>query len=263
MDCREYINSYLSADADRELSPQEAREASQHLVICRGCAERLASERAFKSFVRRRIQIVSTPAGIRQRIAGEVDRSGQSGLGGRIRTLRPAVRWAPVAIAAVLLVIILFARSSQKAEVPAFDQAVDSYSAMQNNFVPTVSAESGTKLGDHYNDWISHELGMPLKAWNFDKLGYHFVGGRADQLPDGRRVVYTVYSGPEGKIVCAFERAVNFPIPPGGETVNRVHHFYRYKGMSLCLTVMPNMVCILTCRMPLDDFIHAIKQVES
>jgi anti-sigma factor RsiW len=261
VDCKEYSEKYLSADADRELNPEEAREASQHLVICPDCTQRLASERELKSFLRKRIPIVSTPVDVRQRINAELDRSAPSRFGSRM--VRPALRWAPAAIAAVLLVIILFARSSQKPEIPAFDQAVASYSAMQSDFVPTVSAESGIKLGPHYNDWLSHQVGMPLMAWNFDKLGYHFVGGRSEQLPDGRPVVYTMYAGPDGKIVCAFQRSANFPIPPGGETVNRVHHFYRYKGMSVCLTVAGDMVCILTCRMPLDDFIHTIKQVES
>jgi len=263
VDCTEYIAKFLGADADGELSGAEAQAVSQHLATCPACADRLASERALKAFLRQRISIVSTPAAVRRQIIDELDRSERSRLADWVRALAPAMRWAPAAIAAVLVVIVLFARFSRTPEVPAFDQAVASYAAFQNQFVPTVSADSGAALGPQYNEWISKQIGMPLSAWNFDKLGYRFVGGRLSRLPDGRPVVYTMYSGADGKIVCAFQRSADFPVPPGGQTVNNVSHFYRYKGMSVCLTVAGDMVCILTCKMPLDDFIRTIKQVES
>jgi anti-sigma factor RsiW len=262
VDCKEYIETLLTADTDGELTVEEAKAASEHLVICPECTQRLASERTLKAFVRRRIPIVATPENVRRQINSELDRPVAPRSGARLQMIRPAMRWAPMAIAAVLLVIILFARSSQKAEIPAFNQAVASYVAMQENFLPTVSPQSGTTLGQHYNEWLTQQIGMPLRAWPFDKIGYQFVGGKTGHLPDGRPIVYTVYSGPEGEIICGYHRDPHFVVPPGGQTVS-VHHFYRYKGMSICLSVEGDMLCILTSRMPLDDFIRAIKQVEA
>ena len=259
MDCQEYIEHFLSADADGELSAEEAQAVSQHLAGCPNCAARLASERAFKTFLRKRVPILATPADVRRQIAAELDRSAWSRFGHRLRAFAPALRWAPAAIAAVLIVIVLLSRQSQTPTVPAFDQAIASFTTFQNKFAPNVSADSAASLEQRYKEW----LGIPVSVWNLDKLGYQLVGGRADRLPDGRPVVYTLYTGPDGQIVCAFQRFAHFAVPPGGQTVNRVHHFYRYKGMSVCLTTEGEMVCILTSRMPLADFIRTIKQVES
>ncbi len=258
MDCQEYIEHFLSADADSELSAEEVQAVSQHLAGCPNCAARLASERALKAALRKRVPIVSTPANVRRHIAAQLDRSAQPRLGERIRAFTPVLRWAPAAIAAVLIVIVLLSRHSRTPTVPAFDQAVASFTTFQSKFVPNVSADSAASLGQRYSEWI----GVPVSVWNFDKLGYRLVGGRADRLPDGRPVVYTLHTGPNGRIVCAFQRLSHFAVPPGGQTVNRVHHFYRYKGMSVCLTTEGDMVCILTSRMPLADFIRTIKQVE-
>jgi len=262
VDCKEYIETLLAADADGELTVDEAQAASQHVVICPECAQRLASERTLKSFVRRRLAIVATPAEVRRQIGAELDLVAKPQRAEQTRTLRPALRWAPLAIAAVLLVIILFARSSQKPRIPAFNQAIDNYSSIESKFIPTVSAESGVTLGPHYNEWLSQQMGTPLAAWDFDKIGYRFVGGQSGRLPNGHPIVYTVYSGPKGNIVCGYHQEANFVVPPGGQTIG-IHHFYRYKGMSICLSIMGDMLCILTSRMPLDDFIHAIKEVES
>lgn len=259
MDCQEYIEHFLSVDADGELSAEEAQAVSQHLAGCPNCAARLASERAFKAFLRRRLPIVAIPADLRRQIVADLDRSAWPRRGGWLRAFAPALRWAPLAIAAVLLVIVLFTRHSQTPVVPAFDEAVASFTTFQSKFVPNVSANSAASLGRHYSEWI----GVPVSVWNFDKLGYRLVGSRVDRLRDGQPVAYTLYTSPNGQIVCAFQRFADFPVPPGGQTVNRVHHFYRYKGMSVCLTIEGDMVCILTCRMPLADFIRAIKQVES
>lgn len=259
VDCQEYIERFLSADADGELSAEEAQAVSQHLAGCPNCPARLASERAFKATLRKRVPIVSTPADVRRHIAAELQRSAGSPLGERIRAFTPVLRWAPLAVAAVLLVIVLFTRHAQTPTVAAFDEAIASFTTFQNEFVPNVSADSAAALGKRYSEWI----GVPVSVWNLDKLGYRLVGGRAERLPDGRAVVYTLYTGPNGQIVCAFQRFAGFPVPPGGQTVNRVHHFYRYKGMSVCLTTEGDMVCILTSRMPLADFIRTIKQVES
>ena len=266
MDCQEYIERFLSADVDGELSAEEASAVSQHLAGCPNCATRLASEREFKAFLRKRVPITSAPDDVRRRIVAELDRSASPSFADRIRALTPVLRWAPAAIAAVLIVMVVLSRFSQTPAVPAFDEAIASFTAFQGKFVPNVSANPSLALGQpghHYDEWIREQIGVSVSAWNFDKLGYRFVGGRADRSWDGRAVVYTLYKGPNGQIVCAFQRFANFPVPPGGQTVNRVHHFYRYKGMSVCLTIEGDMVCILTCRMPLDDFIHAIKQVES
>lgn len=263
MDCQEYIESFLSAHADGELSADEARDVSRHLAGCANCSARLASERALKAALRKRVPIVSTPAGVRREIAADLQRSARPSISDRIRAFTPVLRWAPAAIAAVLIVIAFVGRYSQTPAIPAFDHAIAGYDAMQKTFAPSVPPESGMAFAYPNSEWISKQIGVTVSAWNFDKAGYRFVGSRAARLADGRPVVYTLYKGPKGQIVCSFQRSSGFPIPPGGETVNNVHHFYRYKDMSVCLTAHGAMVCILISRMPMADFIRTIKQVES
>jgi hypothetical protein len=83
MNCGEYIDRFLSADADGQLTAQERHLVEEHLRACQRCRALLDQELALKASIRRHMGTVRTPADTRLRIRaalGEVDeqRSGRT-----------------------------------------------------------------------------------------------------------------------------------------------------------------------------------------
>src|SRR5277367_3383332 len=68
MDCNEYIESYLSAHADGELTPEQVRDAETHVAGCPRCTAELEGERALKALIREHIGVKPIPAPIDERI---------------------------------------------------------------------------------------------------------------------------------------------------------------------------------------------------
>lgn len=61
VDCTTYIEKYLSAHVDGELSAAELRDAEEHLAGCVNCRVRFAEERAVKALLRERAAMLRTP----------------------------------------------------------------------------------------------------------------------------------------------------------------------------------------------------------
>ncbi len=100
MDCHEYIDQFLSADADDELSAPERYLVEEHLRSCHQCHARLGEELALKASVRRYVGMVKAPADVRLRIRaalGEAaergpQRPGILGRAGRFNSVDPTRR---------------------------------------------------------------------------------------------------------------------------------------------------------------------------
>lgn len=278
MNCEEYITNYLSAHADGELTPAEERAVIQHLGSrlhdgCARCRVRLVEERLLKALIRRQAATVKTPEEIQARINAALDRIDDGSAPRRIglaviRELRRPRTWAPLAAAAMLLVVVWAGGglpgmhretpSSGVSAIPAseaLDQAVYSYETFETAFRPTVPSAS---LADIAMAYGSAE--MPDLMWNFELAGYGVVGGRIDRLPDGNPVTYTLYHGRNGDILCTRYKASDFAIPPGAIGEIHGHLLYEYEGYSLCVTVSQegHFICVLTTSEPMDGFKHDI-----
>jgi hypothetical protein len=201
LDCRDYIDTYLSAHADNELSVAERRLAAEHLARCTECRVRLAEERALKASVRGNLVMVKTPADVRLRIRaalgklgghgampgiryarngrtirrpGSADRSGGR-LTAHVRRLQyvaPAALLAfVVAIASMLLVMGTRTQTAPgfKEPIPAFDFAIDEFNQVSQGFTPNVPPEA-----------FSHEAGAYF-AWVEERNPVHPV---SDELSD-------------------------------------------------------------------------------
>jgi len=115
VDCTTYIEKYLSAHVDGELSAAELRDAEEHIAGCVNCRVRFAEERAVKALLRERAAMLRTPPIVRGSIlaaldaidsadaskaaAGARDRSAGADRAGW-RTMRRARIWVPAALAA-------------------------------------------------------------------------------------------------------------------------------------------------------------------
>jgi Putative zinc-finger len=293
MNCSEYVNKYLSAHADGELTARELRRAEEHLGGCGSCRGRLADEGSLKAQVRRNVNIVKVPAEVRLRIRAAIGEVGEpiaargnqairteSGRSALVRRMRV---WAPVAAAASLLAFVALysfgigtrTPTAQVQPVPAFDLAIAKYDAFERDFVPNVpNDQNGSELAwvmdrDNTHPVIEMrgEVGrsyaaanMPDDLYNFDATGYRLDGGRIDRLPDGRPVTYTLYRRGPDSILSLDLKDSHMSAPIAAVYWLGMRSFYEYKGYSLCLTFdsQDHFVSITVTRAPLTDLIRNI-----
>ena len=263
LDCGTYIEKYLSAHVDGELSADELRAAEEHLAGCANCRARYAEERAVKALMRERAQMLRTPAMVRGSILAALDaadkaerargRSQSSDRGAR-SALRSGRLWIPVALAAAAMFAFVMLRggATPAHAVPPFDVAIDNYSQFAGHFESNIKSNSPADISDAYMD---HKL--PGFLWNFEPSGYKLIGGRVDHLPDGRPVSFTFYRGDNGTILCTFMEAHGFEPPPRPVRVMGNHTYYDYRGYRICLSYPHgDFICILTTRRTVDEFVQ-------
>ncbi len=277
VDCGTYIERYLSAHADGELSGEELRAAEAHVSQCAECRERLDEERALKRLLHDRLALLKTPDPVRDRIRAALHDEHQRELrsesaevrrAARARWLRPRI-WAPAALAALLIIALAKLKTapppfpppseplplaSSADSIPIFDVAIGHLDRFERKFEPNVPSGSPADISDAY---LNHK--MPGYLWNFGPGGYRLVGGRLERLPDGKLASFTYYQGDNGAILCTYMHAAG-PIPPGAVHETDSHAYYSYKGYSICLSKYPrgDFICILATRRPMAEFIDAI-----
>ncbi|MGO9605216.1 MAG: anti-sigma factor family protein [Candidatus Binataceae bacterium] len=324
LDCGTYIENFLSAHADGELTGDELRAAEEHLAGCAECRARFEEEVALKKLLREHLVTLKTPAAVRDRLLAALDAAASEQApasqvtpirgGSRAGWIRPRV-WVPAAIAALLVLGLIERRTSsppgspvqqeqqasstqqpqasstqeqqassqqpqassstqqqeasteqpqtpspqeQEASaagsIPMFDLAVHHFDHFQNKFEPNVPSGSPADISDAYMD---HK--MPGYLWNFGPAGYRLVGGRLEQLPDGRMAAFTFYRGDGGTILCTYTHAPGFK-PAGAIQEMGSHAYYTYKGYSICLSKYPHgdFICLLVSRRPMPEFMETI-----
>ena len=256
MDHKQYIERYLSADADDELETGERREVREHISGCEECRRALADEIAMKAEVKK-LGSVRAPAELRNRIMAaldEVDRQSQSQ--SRVRSIRRPLAWTAIgAMAACLIAVIVL--HAQQAANPAFDAAIQSFVQSEQSFASNVPSKSADELAVTYID----RFGVPM-AWDFSSIGLEVAGGRMDQSSDGRTIGYSLYKGSRGSLLAVVYRNDLFNFPAGGEMVKGIH-IYHYRGYSVAATNRYSVFCIMVTRLPTSDLAQAFSQLPS
>lgn len=282
MNHSEYIDQFLSAHADTELSGDELREAEAHVASCAECAARLAEERALKALVHRHGQ-VSMPSAVQARLMtmlAEEAARGEGALGpkpeaqrarsyerGLRRLRRPAI-WIPLSFAACLAIAIVGARQRgylggdavhvvyHPGGYAEFDVATAYFAKFDRDFHPNVPSDSYGDVAGAYVD--AH---MPGHLWNFNGSGLHLVGGRLDKLPDGRLATFTLYKGGGNSVMCIRYKARTDRLPPGVVREADGYLFYSYNGYSICYSYSPigNFICLLVTRQPVKQLLENIE----
>ena len=271
MDCGTYIEKFLSAHVDGELNADELRAAEEHLAGCANCRARFAEERAVKSLMRERAQMLRTPAMVRGSILAALDaadsaerrdRAAGADRPGR-SALRRAGPWIPVALAAAaVFAFVMFRGGGSMTPAHAatpLDIAVDHYAQFAAHFEPTVKSNAPPDISEAYMD---HHL--PGVLWNLQPSGYKLVGGRIEYLRDGSPAAFTYYRGDAGSILCTYMKAPpGFEPPSAAIHVMGEHNYYEYKGYRICVSYpLGNFICILVTRRTMNDFVQDIAASE-
>src|SRR5262245_20225287 len=142
MDHRQYIEEYLSADVDGELSASERQAVAAHLATCADCRQRQDDERGIKALLRQRTPIVAAPPGLRRRIVAALDRepnwARETARPPSIRRFGRRKLWlnglGALAAASVLVVVILRGVSPPRPENNGFEAVVKDYLSAERSF---------------------------------------------------------------------------------------------------------------------------------
>lgn len=285
MNCREYIEEFLSAHADGELSGAELHEAEAHVASCGGCTARLAEERALKVLVRRHAGAAETPSPVRARLLALLAEEAARGEGAMatgvaangtrpashergVRALRGPALWTATALAACLALVFIAGREMglwrsdavhvvyHQGGVPDFDVAIAYLDKFDHRFEPNVPSQSYGDIADAYV-----EAHMPGFIWHFANSDLKLVGGRLDKLPDERLATFTFYKGDNNSLLCIRYKVPGLRPPPGAIRAMDSHLFYNYYGYSICYSYSPigDFCCLLVMHRPVKQLLQTIE----
>src|SRR5579883_490148 len=260
MDHRQYIEQYLSADIDGELSPAESQAVSSRLSSCADCRQRQADERAFKALLRQQIPILSAPPELRRKIVAALDREDAARVPPQVRRFSRLPLWlgwagAAAAAAAIFVVVLMSSprrHSPPSPGNPALEAAANDYLKAEHEFVPGSGLNTQTDLANA----LTMNFGYPF-IWDFSSLGLNLAGGQIVHRPDGQLVAYSLYKGKGQSILCINLRQMDFSFPPGGHALHGVR-FYRYRGLWIGVVNYGSVFCYFVTRMSPQQMLPAL-----
>jgi anti-sigma factor RsiW len=204
--------------------------------------------------------------------------------------------WASAGVAAMLVITAaIFASRSvprngvaSNQAVPAFDMAIDKYLSVERSFTPNVPPEAYSNTDGTVYAWVQdrdpvqqvattatdtfddvarayRQMSMPDDLLDLSPAGYRLAGGRAESLPDGRPITYTLYTSDNGAILSMAYRDAAMAAPIGAINWLGMRSFYEYKGYSICMSFYPDghFVSILVSQMPVTQLLNDVATADS
>jgi hypothetical protein len=172
--------------------------------------------------------------------------------------------------------------------VPAFDLAINKYLALERDFAPNVPPEAYSNLSGIDYAWVQsrdpvqrittestdklddvarayRELSMPDDLLDLSPAGYTLSGARAERLPDGRPIVYTLHTGISDTILSIIYADASMAAPVGAVNWLGMRSFYEYKGYSICMSFYPDghFVSIMLSRMPVQQMLEDVASADA
>jgi anti-sigma factor RsiW len=258
MDHQEYIERYLSADIDGELSAEEQREVAAHLAGCSRCRAARAAELETKRLIRERLSIAPAPAALRERIVAALDTIRDAPVQERRLSFRcPAVRVSIGVAAALAAAIVVFIATRPPAN-PEFDAAIAAYEKAQQQFTPNIPSHTVDDMAVS----LAAQFGLPF-IWDFSSIGLSLAGARIDHTSERRPVAEAYYKGSVGSLLCIMRREdAVLDFPPDGRVIKGVH-VYKYRGFSIAETQYNTVFCVMVTRLSADQLRPALSLGEA
>jgi len=245
MEHRQFIELYLSAEVDGEVTGPERQAVIAHLADCTDCRQSVTTERALKSLVRQELPILAAPPDLRHSIIAALDRETARTIVKPARITRRPL-WvgsiAALAAAAAVIAVIMIRGMAPPPPNSTFEAAMTNYLQSEQRF----SSSAGLQSLDAVAMALANEFGYPY-VWDFSSLGLTLVGARFEHLPSGKVMAYSLYKGPRGSILCINFRQLDYSPPPGGEERHGVR-FYRYKDLWIGVVRYSTVFCLLVSR---------------
>jgi hypothetical protein len=255
MDHRQYIEQYLSADIDGELTSAERQAVSSHLASCAACRQRQADERAFKTLLHQRIAVRAAPDELRQQIIAALDREDARGTPEPARRRRSRLWLGAVGVAAVaaaIAAIVLIGGIGPQPGNPLLESVANDYLSAQRGFASNSALSTQADLATA----LTMEFGYPF-IWDFSSVGLSLAGARIEHRPDGRSVIYSLYKGKGRSILCVNARQFDYAVPPGGQEFHGVR-FYQYRGLWIGIVSYGSVFCYFATRMSPQQMLPAL-----
>jgi anti-sigma factor RsiW len=179
----------LDSYADRELDPVHSMEIENHLRECAGCSERYESHQLLRSRLSNTALYFEAPADLEGKIQSSLRRSAGAKAAPRARVWRWLNAAVPVAVAAiVILIVVPFLRGPSTDELLG-REIVSSHvrSLMADHLADVASSDEHT-----VKPWFTGKLNFSPAVVDLKNQGFPLVGGRLDYI-DNKPVAALVY----------------------------------------------------------------------
>jgi mycothiol system anti-sigma-R factor len=187
---------------DGELEGDERAAIDRHAGACATCAEHLAEQASWKTFMRQQATTPAAPEALRQRVLHALDEADARGLGPRPpvwRRLMPAVALVGVAAAAVVFLSGLStARNGAPATRVGAAMVADAVKAHERNLPVEVGGDPA-----HVERWMRGKVSVPVQPPRLSQprqglagaAQANLVGGRLSHLSDREAAQLTYRAG--------------------------------------------------------------------
>jgi anti-sigma factor RsiW len=236
----EHPSDDLQRLLDGRLDAERATRVEAHVAVCARCRRELDALRQVRSALREHLPQLPVPQdvaeGIRSTLLG-------ASRGPRVRTRRRIAVAAGLAVAAVLILTIVWTRVGR----PDFVQAA----AAQFTEYRSGSLELELQTAEPAAvERFFRQRAVPFatRVFDFGMMGYRLAGGSVGRL-GGRVSALFAYHGDAGdRIVCQMYRGTTAELPDTGEVREAdgiQFRVYRVQGLTLVFWQEGAVVCVL------------------
>ena len=188
MDCRD-VQKLLGSYADRELDLVHSLEIESHLRECVACSERHESNQSLRSALSNPALYFKAPADLQRKLQSSLGRSAKPEAPARIRVWRWLNAAVPVALAAIVILIVVPLMRGPSNEEMLRREIVSSHvrSLIADHLADVASSDEHT-----VKPWFAGKLNFSPTVVDLKNQGFPLIGGRLDYIDD-RPVAALVY----------------------------------------------------------------------
>jgi anti-sigma factor (TIGR02949 family) len=245
MQCAE-VDKFIHAYIDGEFADEDRVEFERHLAECARCRDAARFEAQFKRALRAALPPPALPAGLRERIVGEIARAPAPGRSWS-RVVYPG---AAVAAAAALLIGVFW--RDRAGTLPVVEESIHRH--LRNLPMEVVGPD-----GQRVSTWFRGKVDVPVHAPRWRPVGADLLGGRISHVRD-RQAAHLVYNVRGQKVsVLVFDPS---DLPMHLRRVQRVRnqdvYLHRQAGYNVAVYRQGNVGYAITSDLPEPEMMQLV-----